>query len=666
MIDEVGIKRAIINGVEATSFLDPGRPFADESLLGFFARVADDHLFRKMVHALKKPAINTLYPEGLPFHHHDAEERLAFVFKVPKLEIARRMYRPTEHGGIDFFGAQIRKGRHEPRRRRVSPRALNIAPYYRAIWDIRILNFCPDTKENLLDSCPVCERQLGWRHTYGIVYCDRCSNQRKRPTVDLREFPQKLIEIEDITALDFVCDLIHPLEERKSKARSALSDPFIEFSNSELFEFAVALASAETTSVAVQNSVLERPKSTIEYERYTPNVIARAGRAILDWPRGFDAIASKVRDKAPQRRAFYGVAKELGPLTAICRERIVANGLKDLVRLAIEENMLGTENMVRRPTYRSAELITVVDASHEYHIHRSKLDKLAASGAVKTLSAQGTKRLSVLFDRSELDALMKVRASVECERSVAARLGVPAGSLPEFASQCLIKEVSGPVVQLFGGRRCFDKITVDKLIASIEVMIAPEPASKTAVRIPNAVNRTGVSGPKPWSSIFKAILDRKLSVRRMRCERVGLMRNLAVDDNASITNFVEKRHSSSENFQAIEYVTFRDAADLLGSSEIMVSALVTARELPARRGVHWKIKQADVLKFICEKMLSAEIAAKLGIGFRAVHSRLTAIGIEPVATVMKDRGYVWCRAEVENNLLRLRYEPLSSRRRRAA
>src|SRR5437016_5013238 len=133
MIREVGIKRAIISEVEVTSFLDPAPPFPDESLLGYYARVADDHLFGSMNLALKKAGINTLYPEGLATHL-DAEKALAFSLKTSECEIARRMHRSETLGMMEFFGTLIRKVYHEQYNRRVSPRALKIAPYYRAIW----------------------------------------------------------------------------------------------------------------------------------------------------------------------------------------------------------------------------------------------------------------------------------------------------------------------------------------------------------------------------------------------------------------------------------------------------------------------------------------------------------------------------------------------------
>jgi excisionase family DNA binding protein len=655
MTREVGIKRAIIDGTEVTSFLDPALPFPDESLLGFFTRVADDHVFHSTLGAFQKVGIRTIYLQGLALRHPDAMERLAFGLKVPPSEIERRMYRLAVPGMIDFFGTTIRKVCYEPSIRRVSPRALAIAPYYRAIWDIRVFNFCPETKELLLDHCPICERPLGWRYTHGVAFCEKCVDQWQRPAVDLRAFPQPLIDVDDIAGLEFVCDLIHPLKERKSQARKALRHPFTRFSNGELFEFAVALASAESTDLWTKKN-LGRPKSKKDYDRYMPDVIARAGRAILDWPKGFHAIASRVREKAHQRSGFFGVQKELGPLTAICREKIISGGLRRLIQSEIKENMRATENIspvVRRPSYRSAALITTLDARYKYGVDPNALRRLSASGSVTTFSSQGVKRSWLLFVQSELDALMKVRASVEPERSVAVRLGIPAGALPELAKRGLIKGVTGPVEVLFGGRRCYDKVSVDTLIDSVK-LLRRESMPKTAVCIARTVNRSGFIGPKPWARIIESILDKKIRVWHLPSCRIGLMKNTAVEDGPVIISILAKQCSLPNVSAGADYITFREAADLIGSSEVLVADLVRARQLPAADGKHWRIKRADVFTFISEKILTTEIAALLGTDFASVRSRLAALGVIPVACVRKNRGFVWCRAQVEDLLPSLR------------
>jgi len=138
MIENVGIERAVIAGIEVTSFLDPGAPFPDESLLGFYTRVAADHCFRSIPHALQKAGIVTSHPSSLPVSATDAAVRLAFSLKQDPAAVLERMYR--ESAGrpimIDFFGTGIRKSFREAMHRRVSPSALRVAPYHRAIWEI--------------------------------------------------------------------------------------------------------------------------------------------------------------------------------------------------------------------------------------------------------------------------------------------------------------------------------------------------------------------------------------------------------------------------------------------------------------------------------------------------------------------------------------------------
>jgi hypothetical protein len=132
------------------------------------------------------------------------------------------------------------------------------------------------------------------------------------------------------------------------------------------------------------------------------------------------------------------------------------------------------------------------------------------------------------------------------------------------------------------------------------------------------------------------------------------MKNIAVDDPPAIITILSKQCSLPNASAGADYITFRETGDLIGSSEVLVAGLVRARQLPAANGKHWKIKRADVFTFMSEKMLTTEIAALLGTDPASVRSRLAALGVTPVACVRKNRGFVWCRAQVEDLLPRLR------------
>jgi len=228
---DVGIFRTTMNGTEITSFLDPPIPEPDESLLGWVTRAADDHAYRSVSRALRKAGFHAVRPESLPMYGRMISERVSFLLKAPVQEVEARVYDafPRDQGQdqINFFGSQIRRAYRETTFRRVSPRALSASTHHRAIWEIRIFGFCTESRELLLDRCPVCGTRLGWQRTHGIEYCDSCKNEDGERLTDLRNFPQPTIAAQDEAGLEIMCDLVHPLSERKEKARRSLSTPFL-------------------------------------------------------------------------------------------------------------------------------------------------------------------------------------------------------------------------------------------------------------------------------------------------------------------------------------------------------------------------------------------------------------------------------------------------------
>ncbi|MEW6451377.1 MAG: hypothetical protein AB1490_12040 [Pseudomonadota bacterium] len=655
MIENVGIKRAVVAGIEVTSFLDPGAPFPDESLLGFYTRVAADHCFRSIPHALQKAGIVTSHPSSLPVSAADAAERLAFSLKQDPAAVLERMYRESTGRPImiDFFGTGIRKSFREAMHRRVSPSALRVAPYHRAIWEIKLFSFCPDTKELLLERCPVCNLRFGWLRTNGIQYCDSCKKTSKRGSVDLRDVSQPMIGSHDEAGLNFICDLVHPLQQRKDRARRALRPPFAEYSNSQLFEFAIALACAEASDRS--GKTLERPKRHDDYSRLTPDILSHAGRAVLDWPAGFHAIAGAVRSKAGARPSFFGLGKELGPLTTIRREASIADRLRQLVSDAIDENMKDTAKLMptaRRREHRNrADLITTSDATSIYGFNRAVLVRLARDKVLQCFRSDGGNRSPSLFVKTEVNALWHAKQLAETETSTAKRLGIPLRYVHDLARLGLIKLMTGPVNNLRGYSRCYTKSSVDALISQVGQRVRKEPLPENADRIDTPVS-LGRIGTEAWANIVREILDGNIAVWRVADENAPLLRALAVDERHRVTEIFRRSARSSEcGASTIDALTYKEGAKFIDTSVKMIRCLIVARQIPVTDHRNRKLLRSDLQTFKKDKMLTREIASRLTIATSRVPSELLARhGIEPVATVNGRHGHVWSRQEVEPHL----------------
>ena len=288
--------------VRSRPFPFPAPPIAGESLIGFVARNADKHGIAAISAALLPVGIDTLVPESLPTVHRGRAAEIARVFRAPEAEILLRTHPPVDIPGrpasfIDFFGAPIRSAYREVNRRRVSPAALAASAHHRAIWDLRVFSFCPESRETLIDRCPACAKGLGWRWTLGPAHCDRCG-------ADLRDFPQPRIECADVEALDFVVDLVHPDAARRARAKAMAPPVFAGLDNGELFEGAMAIACAITTEPDAPRAIMRRLKTLEDFGRITPDALSTAGRALLDWPKSYQRIADGMRSRADAGSTF--------------------------------------------------------------------------------------------------------------------------------------------------------------------------------------------------------------------------------------------------------------------------------------------------------------------------------------------------------------------------
>jgi hypothetical protein len=120
-------------------------PYIDESLLGFANRCLNSTVFRRLERVMSAAGL-TRQPETLPMIELTDEEARDFaeLLDCTPESVRERTYRAVSWRGdraaaIDFFGTKVRKHYREWSVRRVSPRALSVELYHRAVWDLRPL-----------------------------------------------------------------------------------------------------------------------------------------------------------------------------------------------------------------------------------------------------------------------------------------------------------------------------------------------------------------------------------------------------------------------------------------------------------------------------------------------------------------------------------------------
>jgi hypothetical protein len=274
--------------------------------------------------------------------------------------------------------------------------------------------------------------------------------------------------------------------------------------------------------------------------------------------------------------------------------------------------------------------------------------RLAKEGVLRSWRAEGTKKGPLLLYDAEIADLVAKAAMAENQTDAAVRLGIPAGALPDLARRGMIRRVIGPETRLLfrESQECYHRESVDLLIRSVEAAATREPLPETCVRITKAVNRVGIPGPKPWCQIIAAILDRKLKIWRIEGRLTAAMTRHAVEHIDRIYEVIQPGH-----FRCLRpehgRINYREAADLIGTSESTVSRLVRAKLLRAINQFQLKIERADAIRFTEEKVLTSELSKRTGIICKLIRPHMARLGVKPIARTERGGGFVWSRAQVE-------------------
>lgn len=631
----------------STAFPFPDPPIAGESLIGFVARNADKHGVAAVKAALLPAGIDTLVPESLPTVHRGRAAEIARVFKTSEAEILGRTHPPVDVAGrpasfVDFFGTPIRSAYREMNRRRVSPASFAVSAHHRAIWDLRVLSFCPDSREALIDRCPACAKGLGWRWTLGPAHCESCG-------ADLRDYPQPRIECADVEALDFVVDLVHPDPMRRARAKAMAPPAFAGLDNGELFEGVMAVACAITTEPDAPRAIMRRLKTLEDFGRIAPDALATAGRTLLAWPKTYLRIADGMRARASDRDGHWGIKKELGPLVYLTRDLYLAPLLKNEIGRRNDENMAAANVPFRRAERRETpSLITVGDAAKEFGIDGRMIKRWRDDKLVWFETDETAKLSIVLLRRDEIAAIAAARDDRIAIVEVTDVLGVDHVGARALAAEGLIAAIVRPAADLVAGPG-FRRSSVDALRARLLALAEPQPAgTKAYVRLSKAAKRAGVN-PIPWAAIFRAVLAGDLRVFLHPAEgNLAFTTSVTVADVRDVSAIV--RAAAGGEVAGPDRMSCPEAAAHLGTTEVGIAEFIGKGILPTNGDTRFKLDRDVVDEFKRTRVLANEIAHRNGWRYRDVRAFLLAKGVAPVGNADQDKFLVWDRAEVEQVL----------------
>ncbi len=630
-------------------------PFQGESLLGFVNRVLSKTVFRRVDRALLAAGLGRKFPTALATSLQDTEEigLLAQFLNCMPEHVASRAHpegalNSERCGAIDFFGNSIRKQFREQSIRRVSPRALERGLYHRAIWDLRTFSFDPETKELLLDTCPNCQLKLGWERVHAPQYCDKCIDERGFPNVDLRNYPQSLVEVDDRQALDFVTGLVDPDPRIRSEVRRRLLPDWQRFSNDEVFETAIAMTTGLRKDPSAGHGALGRGRTLADFASLTPEMIALAGRAIIGGDKGFAALAARYRVDADKRPRAYGSEKELGQLGRLTSDDGLSSELREVLKVLIDKDMAANGNFHRIMKHKveGRDFLPIYRLAREFGINKHHVERLAKSGRVRTLRVEGGGRCPVQMSRSELLPLVEELKDATSVFGAAKRLGVPRPVLQSLADRGLVDRLSSAVVGFLEGGEGYSIKSIEKFHDRIWSKATPK-GPRATVSLTYAARSLGRETELPWAAIVSAIAAGDVEVFAGGDKRGTIRQSLVVADiNAFLVGV--RKHIRHNNISTDEWVSASTAAEILRVSDPLYYRLVARRPdvLKARRDGAKPYRRTEVEAAAKKYVFTAEVAELAMESLRSVRSFLRGYGIDPVLALDANKDFAYPRSSV--------------------
>ncbi|MDB5203930.1 MAG: hypothetical protein JWQ27_3339 [Ferruginibacter sp.] len=546
---------------------------------------------------------------------------------------------------FNFFGQRMRLVHRSSTVRRVSPRALRISNHYRGMWGLNILTFDPVTKEILLGHCPICEQKLGFSKTQGIAFCDWCETRDERdfrvPAVDLRDFPQPLVEVEDVEALDFFTSLVAPEMQAADYRTHSLHDHLSGMKRIELFELALAIASAARANSAGARSTYRGGVRELE-----PVELAGVGRCLLDWPASFIGMCGAATSKASDRSTRYGLYKEVGPFADLPKDKFVV----PLARSAIDEALKtfalkarSGHGIVRVGRYRSNEDYIGIKSCGKLGIDYNALKRLAGYPGIDSYREANVNRSPWYFRRSQILPVISAYKDLMSEMAVSHRLGLPQDGVQGLQSLGVLELASGPECEMTGSSRRYCR--------GDQVQFLQDQISEHAWKPDEHPDRTTFHNAmllfpataRPWAVIVKMILDGKVRASFHRTPTKNLFSAVSVSGVRTHLGDIRKMAMGMpkpdvDRVPSMAIVQMLSLSKYAALEQLEHAGLLMLDE---KRTASYR----QVMDFASRFIMANEFAAQLGVATRDLEDEVRE-AIKPAFVLNVPGGLVYKRAAV--------------------
>ena len=619
-------------------------PIPGESLLGFIARNADVHGVDKVASALLPAGLENPKTEAFATAYERQVAVLASLFVTTPEEVRSRMYLPWAGGdGVDvnFHGTRMRPKYLRWEHRRFSPTSLRASGHHRALWDLLVLSFCPESKEILLSECPHCQKKPGWRYTLGLATCEWCEG-------DLTDVTGTPVRCDDMEALDFVCDLVNPAPVRRTAALARVPSRLSALDAGGVFEFVVNLACMLVTKPEASSMV--RVQNKRDMEVLTPESLAKAGRLILGWPDSMHSLAAEVRSEAHLRNGVWGTRRELRPLLWLTRVPTLPREAREAVSEVIDASVNGSGNVAHRVFNLPDEYLTKHETEKQFGFKNDLLEELCDLDLLRHVRRETAGKPALLIRREDVADLRAEMGDATSRVNAARMLGVDYLAVERLAQAGLLRR-NGRAASVTVHGQPYRTSSIVGLGERLLSRSRRPGRSGTLVTLSDAA-ASSTAPIVPWTGLVEAVLSRRLPVfmlsddaelplmRRLgiRSVDLGLVAGLPHEDLPESTSRLINTYEAGailEMAAPTTFVTQSGGLSLSGSGRN-------------------SLRLDEVLAFRSRGISAKEVGRRTGLNSKQASARLTKLKV-PLSFASRDRDVLfWNREAAEAAFDRLR------------
>lgn len=637
-------------------------PLPDENLAGLVARAAGANIYPYARDVLALAGLDHIRASAVTTKGMQRSGQLAEALGTTEDSLDPLFIHRIDEGNVNFFGTQLHGVYREPNKRRVSPAALRAKAYVRAIWSVRPISFDPSTKETLIEACPVCGKDLGFTKTWGVEFCEHCVAADEyglpRSFTDLRDFPQPIVQVDDVEALDYAVSLIDPAAtDRRYSPHVDLQD----LNRGELFDLVVSIGGAlvmnrDPASFTMKDSSYRGGVTTL-----APRDLAAAGRAVLSWPEGFVALCDNARKDAGAREGDYGLFKEFGALGILQRDKFLPSKARQAIKAQTGQAMSDlprTDGIPRKTSNATTggAYIGSRQLRRLVPISATITTRLAAHPSVITHRASEGPMAPIQFSTWQVASIVDHYMDLVSESSLGVTLGLPPDAVRDLANG-LIRDHFSPegkiAADLVGGGTYYSKQSADDLVDILTHGIAFKKLPPGYVPFLEAMLMFP-SGRRPWMPMMDAIMYQRVdAVFRKNVPGMPKIKNLfgavAVKGIEDQRDDILWRHSLSKPHD-IDRVSGVAANLMLGIYNHHVFMACDRAELIEVDKKDGTASYASVLDFAAKHIFGNEAAVRSRTKPQELAGWLRARDVMPAYSFGMNGGDIYLREQVEPHL----------------